>query len=60
MSPSLVGSSPLDRRIKGMLMADVFHCVGFVPYDGRQVGETEADPVHPLSPLASVFGFPSA
>jgi hypothetical protein len=37
VSPSLVGSSPLDRKIKGLLMTDVFHCVGFVPYDGKQV-----------------------
>lgn len=29
ISPSLMGSSPLDRRIKGTLMADIFHLVGF-------------------------------
>jgi tubulin polyglutamylase TTLL4 len=33
VSPSLYGSSPLDKRIKGMLMADVFHLVGFRPFD---------------------------
>jgi len=37
ISPSLMGSSPLDRQIKGQLMADVFHLVGFVPYDERAV-----------------------
>ncbi|CAN0502200.1 unnamed protein product, partial [Ectocarpus sp. 8 AP-2014] len=29
ISPSLFGSSALDRRIKGTLMADIFHLVGF-------------------------------
>lgn len=29
ISPSLMGSSPLDRRIKGLLMADIFNLVGF-------------------------------
>ncbi|CAM9316298.1 unnamed protein product, partial [Choristocarpus tenellus] len=33
ISPSLFGSSPLDRRIKGTLMADIFHLVGFRPFD---------------------------
>jgi hypothetical protein len=28
VSPSLMGSSPLDKRIKGLVMADVFHTVG--------------------------------
>jgi hypothetical protein len=32
-----MGSSPLDKRIKGKLMADVFHCVGFHPYRGSAV-----------------------
>jgi tubulin polyglutamylase TTLL4 len=35
VSPSLMGSSPLDRSIKGTLMADVFHLVGFQPYDDQ-------------------------
>ncbi|CAN0176707.1 unnamed protein product, partial [Ectocarpus fasciculatus] len=30
---SLFGSSALDRRIKGTLMADIFHLVGFRPFD---------------------------
>lgn len=33
VSPSLMGSSPLDKRIKGMLIADVLHTVGFYTYD---------------------------
>ncbi|KAF0683455.1 Aste57867_24489 [Aphanomyces stellatus] len=28
VSPSLMGSSPLDKRIKGLLMSDIFHLVG--------------------------------
>ena len=28
-----MGSSPLDRKIKGTLIADLFHLVGFYPYD---------------------------
>ena len=41
ISPSLMGSSPLDREIKGTLMADIFHLVGYVPYDGKQVTRDE-------------------
>ncbi|KAJ8601936.1 hypothetical protein CTAYLR_004451 [Chrysophaeum taylorii] len=33
VSPSLMGGSLLDRQIKGRLMSDVFHTVGFEPYD---------------------------
>lgn len=33
VSPSLMGGSKLDRAIKGRLMADVFHVVGFEPLD---------------------------
>jgi len=33
VSPSLMGSSPLDQKIKGTLMADVFHLTGMVPFD---------------------------
>lgn len=32
ISPSLMGSSPLDKKIKGTLMADAFHIIGFQPY----------------------------
>lgn len=41
VSPSLMGSSPLDRTIKGTLMADVFHLVGFQPYDDQAVRREE-------------------
>jgi len=33
ISPSLMGSSPLDKRIKGTLISDVCHIVGFQIYD---------------------------
>jgi tubulin polyglutamylase TTLL4 len=41
VSPSLMGSSPLDRTIKGTLMADVFHLVGFQPYDDQAIRKDE-------------------
>ncbi|KAJ0399930.1 hypothetical protein ATCC90586_000116 [Pythium insidiosum] len=28
VSPSLMGSSPLDKRVKGLLLSDIFHLVG--------------------------------
>lgn len=37
VSPSLASSSPLDHRIKGMLMADVFHTVGVFPHDNNLI-----------------------
>ena len=39
---SLASSSPLDKRIKNMLMTDLFHMVGVVPFDRRKRKETEA------------------
>eukprot|EP00597_Dinobryon_sp_UTEXLB2267_P010034 CAMPEP_0170104660 /NCGR_PEP_ID=MMETSP0020_2-20130122/4274_1 /TAXON_ID=98059 /ORGANISM="Dinobryon sp., Strain UTEXLB2267" /LENGTH=857 /DNA_ID=CAMNT_0010328565 /DNA_START=495 /DNA_END=3068 /DNA_ORIENTATION=+ len=33
VSPSLMGSSPLDKKIKGTVIADIFHIVGFYPHD---------------------------
>ena len=33
VSPSLMGSSPLDKKIKGILIADVLHIVGMYPHD---------------------------
>jgi len=35
VSPSLVGSSPLDRKIKGTLIADILHTVGTYPHDPK-------------------------
>jgi hypothetical protein len=40
-----MGSSPLDKKIKGTVMADVFHIVGMYPYDPallRKFNNTEA------------------
>jgi hypothetical protein len=39
ISPSLMGSSPLDRQIKGLLVADMFHLVGFYPHDARMLSK---------------------
>lgn len=33
VSPSLMGSSPLDKKIKGMVIADILHIVGMYPHD---------------------------
>ena len=35
ISPSLAGSSPLDKRIKGTLIADIMHIVGIYPHDPK-------------------------
>jgi hypothetical protein len=42
MCPSLSSSSPLDQRIKNMLMNDVFHLVGFTPDDPCTAGDPAA------------------
>ena len=41
ISPSLAGTSPLDVMIKGKLMADVFHLVGFSPLNKRLLKQDE-------------------
>ena len=33
---SLASSSPLDKHVKGLLMTDLLHMVGIVPYDRKQ------------------------
>ena len=33
VSPSLMGSSPLDKKIKGLVIADLLHIVGLYPHD---------------------------
>ncbi|KAJ1442922.1 tubulin-tyrosine ligase family-domain-containing protein [Ochromonadaceae sp. CCMP2298] len=33
VSPSLMGSSPLDKKIKGLVIADTLHIVGMYPHD---------------------------
>jgi len=35
ISPSLAGSSPLDKRIKGTLIADIMHTLGIYPHDNK-------------------------
>lgn len=37
VSPSLTGSTPIDKLIKGKLLADTFHLVGFYPHDPVQM-----------------------
>ena len=37
ISPSLAGSSPLDKRIKGTLIADMLHVVGIYPHDPKLI-----------------------
>ena len=39
MSPSLSSSSPLDKRIKNMLLTDAFHLSGFTPFDPKELTE---------------------
>lgn len=46
VSPSLMGSSPLDKRIKGMMIADVLHTVGLYAHDSeilRKYSESISD-----------------
>jgi len=37
ISPSLAGSSPLDKRIKGTLIADIMHTLGIYPHDPKML-----------------------
>jgi hypothetical protein len=39
VSPSLSSSSPLDKRIKNMLLTDTFHLAGFTPFDPRHLSD---------------------
>jgi hypothetical protein len=58
VSPSLMGSSPLDLAIKGQLMTDVFHVVGIYPCDERLL---ERFTLHPDSSSGNGSGaVPSA
>lgn len=42
VSPSLMGGSPLDKRVKGLLLSDVFHLVGVqVPLESIPVQNQE-------------------
>lgn len=37
ISPSLMGSTSLDKQIKGMLLADIYHIVGIYPHDPKVI-----------------------
>ena len=39
LSPSLSCDAPLDQKIKGELMSDLFTMIGVVPLDRRVGGE---------------------
>ena len=41
LSPSLSCDSPLDQRIKGNLIADLFTLIGVIPLEQRKVGQGE-------------------
>jgi tubulin polyglutamylase TTLL4 len=41
--PSLSSSSPLDKKIKTTLMADIFNLIGIVPYDRKKYLKEEED-----------------
>ena len=45
VSPSLSSSSPLDKRIKNKLLCDVFHLLGFQPFNHREE-EAEAEQIN--------------
>lgn len=42
ISPSLNSSSPLDKKIKTMLLSDIFNTIGIVPYD-KKIYEKEQE-----------------
>lgn len=41
--PSLSSSSPLDKKIKTTLLADIFNLIGVVPYDRKKYMKEEED-----------------
>ena len=41
LSPSMGCDAPLDQRIKGNLVADLFTLVGIVPLEHRKINATE-------------------
>ena len=43
VSPSLMGSSPLDKRIKGTVIADLLHIVGIYPHDPKILKKYDVD-----------------
>jgi len=34
--PSYSSSSPLDKKVKSMLMSDIFHIIGLQPFDKKK------------------------
>ena len=54
VSPSLMGSSPLDKKIKGTLISDTFHLVGFYPYDPVISKQYETNGVFAFSSLGKL------
>lgn len=53
VSPSLMGSSPLDKQIKGLLVADMFHLVGFYPHDQKLLNKFGGGQVTTFPTLAN-------
>ena len=49
-----MGSSPLDRKIKGTLISDMFHLVGFYPHDTTLAKRYEADGTFSFSSLSKL------
>lgn len=39
--PSFSSSSPLDKKVKSMLMCDIFHLIVIQPYDKKKSQKTE-------------------
>ena len=53
ISPSLTGSSPLDKRIKGTLIADIMHTVGTYPHDPKLLKKFDECGIAPPSAHSS-------
>ena len=58
VSPSLTGSSPLDRKIKGMLIADIMHIVGLYCYDKENLNKYN-ETASPNNNVVNPFTFAS-
>ena len=52
VSPSLMGSSPLDKKIKGTVVADIFHIVGLYPYDPELLKKFDTESANSTSKQA--------
>ena len=58
VSPSLTGSTPLDKIIKGKMTSDLFHIVGLYPYDPILIQKLESEASHVFSlrsPIQQLF-----